>query len=267
MVGISRQTSIRIGDLTPAERAELEPQLVDIVVASYENAPRDVVAERVVFRSPDTRLLLLWSREGELAGFGSLGSVVHDVGSRKFRVIDSGIYAKPGTRGAIQRMALWGTAQTLRQIWANRGTGATICCVTEAVSPASYRAAANLLPEMHPRRDAEIPDEITELVVEVLNDRGMAPRNGDPWRVGIEEPVRFRDEARIQRFVERSTDPNVDFFVKRNPGYLEGDWLVVYIPISLKSTFTSAAIAIRQILQSTLKHKPRSARATETAST
>jgi hypothetical protein len=250
MVGISHQSTVRVGDLTPARRAELEPQLVDIVVASYANAPRDVVADQVVFRSPDARLLLLWGGD-KLLGFGSLGTVKYEVRGDKYCVIDAGVYVTPGTRGTMPRAASWGIVQSLRHMAANRGS--TMCCVAEAASPVSYRAAARLLPSMHPRSDSQVPAPIAELVDRVVEDRGFSLRDGDPWRVGIDAPIRFQDEARMKRFVARSEDPNVDFFVTRNPGYLRGDWLVVYIPIDAKSLATMAVTIGRQLLGAALR--------------
>ena len=92
-----------------------------------------------------------------------------------------------------------------------------------------------------PRPGAEIPPAVTALVAEVMARRDYQTVDGDPWRVRVGVPFAFRDETRVLRFIDRSRDPNVEFFVQRSPGFLKGEWLVVYVPFDLPGLARCAA--------------------------
>ncbi len=252
MPRITRQTNIRVGDLSARERAELGPRLVDIVTASFDNAPRDAVAEQFVFRTPDTHLSIIWSDETPV-GFVSMGTAEYEVRGERHCVFDTGAYVLPGVHRAMPRFAVWGTSRMLRELWTRRGLTSSL--VTEAASPASYTSGAAVFPSLHPRAGSTVSAEIEELVTQVIESRGFARRQDDPWRVGLETPLRFKDEARIKRFAEESTNPSVQFFLKRNPGYLRGDWLVIYVPMGLRTLATVAAAMGKQSLRNALGAK------------
>lgn len=248
-MAITRSKVVTVGALSEKEREELQPQLTAIFTQSFDFPDLDLVAKRVIFRSPQAQLKLLYNDTDEIVGFMSLSIEKIRASGRSHAVIDAGTYIKPGVRGAGNHMWRWGLSVVLQYKLKHPLT--PIVWIGELMSPVPYQRLTRWV-EVYPRRGVEAPASVEDIVTEVINQRGYEFLKQDVWRVCSDQPFGFRDPERIQRFVETSKDSDVEFFVERNPGYLRGDWLVAYAPFNLLhllKTFKSELSARLSVLQ------------------
>lgn len=222
--------------------------LVDIVQERFTGPDRRRIAKAILLRGPGTQLLLYRGPNDELLGFSAYVVERHEVDGRVYGVMDNGTYIKPHVRGVGPRAVAYCLKDTLT--FKLRNPRATLCFVGPAVSPAMYRLVHRYGASIHPRPGAAIPEPITTLVRQVMTKRGYWFVDDDPWRVQLRFPVRLRDEDRMRRFIERSKDPAVSFFVERNPGFFEGQWMVVYAPLGLGDLLRSTGSMIQATLRS-----------------
>lgn len=244
MTRILRKQKVVVGELSGPERDRIRDDLVDIVLERFVGPPREVVAERVIFRDPAAQLCLFYGRQDRILGFTSLGIRIYEVRGQQRGVFDAGAYFRAGT--AAPGLSAFGPAFTAACRFKLRHPRSPLCFIGEATGPAAYARATTMFRAVLPRRGHEPDDLTTELVEEVMRERGYLVVEGDPWRVRVGVPFGFRDEARIQRFVQRSRDEHVAYFVSRNPGYLAGQWLVVYVPLGGLDLALSFATLLRR---------------------
>lgn len=221
-------------------------ELVDIVQERFTGPGRGTIAKAVLLRGPGTRLLLYRGRDDELLGFSAYVVERHEVDGRVYGVMDNGTYIKPHVRGVGPRAVAYCLKDTLA--FKLRNPRAALCFIGQAVSPAMYRLVHRYGASIHPRPAVPIPEPITTLVRQVMTKRGYRFVDDDPWRVQLRFSVRLRDEDRMRRFIERSDDPAVTFFVERNPGFFEGQWMVVYAPLGLSDLLRATGSMMQTML-------------------
>lgn len=223
---VARVRFCEVHELSDDERAEIQRGAVAIFLGSFEFEDTEMFARRVIFRSPDSKLTLLYAERGELIAFFTMNITRVELDGRRHAVIHASGYSHPELRGAgtyaVRRLLTHALRFKLREPFT------PLCLVGEASTPAGYARMARHFPLLHPRRGVEPPRELTRLVTEVARERGFFPLEGDPWRVELGHPLRFRDPERLRRYAEGSAEDSVAFYLERNPGYLDNQWLVIY---------------------------------------
>lgn len=231
MAKIARVERMTDEELSSGRHEELVEALVDIVSESFLPPDRQTVRQRVLFRDPGSRFILYSDADGRLLGFCSYGLKRIEADGRTIAILDSGMYFKRGSRG-IGLRATWDAFVDVIG-FKLRHPMMPLYFVGAATTPAMYRLVCHFYPRIHPNRHDPPPDAVSALVAEAMKHKGYLLVDDDPWRVHIGAPVRLTDEDRIKRFVEHTDDPDVDFFLRRNPHYLEGNWLSIYAPITI----------------------------------
>jgi len=236
---VKRIRLVRVRDLSPSERETLGPALAAIVRQSFKTTDDFIVQEGVIFRGENATLRLFYGDDDRLLGFQSFEFVNFDVGGRTHTVVDAGAYMVPGVKGIGRSILRFSLSQVVK--FKLRHPSASLCYVGEVTSPVPYRRAM-ALPLVYPRRGSDIPSWTTDLVSQVMRVRGMLQVGNDPWRVSLPERVPIRRDEAIAHVAERdgANDPDVAYFVRRNPDYRAGDWLVMYVGYDWKHLCATA---------------------------
>ena len=228
---VVRTEVIRVGDLGGRRRERLGATLLDIFFERYTFEHPQIVLDKVVFRDPEVLLSILYDADDSVLGFMSMGFTRFELGDRPVDVMDAGMYVRKGVRGTGGMAVRWAVRTCIRRSLRLRRV--PLVYVGEATSPVSYARALREWPEVWPRQGVQPPAETTALVRQVMAARGFQTVDGDPWRVRVGLPFGFRDPERILATVRDAEDPALRWFVERNPGYLQGDWLALVVPYSL----------------------------------
>ncbi len=232
---IARCEILRFEALTARERAALAEPLIDIVQTWYAIDDRAFVAENVVFRQRGW-LMICYGVDDAVLGFNSIGVNRFRLGagagkSRYWMVVDSGIYVRPGVRGVrgrVQRFLLRSIIK-LRI----RHPLAPFVFVGLCANPVTYVLGATYFAVVHPRPGVAIPDRVTALVQDVMKARGVRSLHaGDPWIVALDQPVAMQAPERLEASAEMAQNADAIWYRQRNPHFMDGEWLVIYISLS-----------------------------------
>ena len=232
---IARCEILRFETLTARERASLTEPLIDIVQTWYAIDDRAFVAENVVFRQRGW-LMICYGADDAVLGFNSIGVSRIRLGagqekSRYWMVVDSGIYVRSGVRGVRSRVQRF----LLRSIIKLRIRHPLVPFVFVGLcaSPVTYVLGATYFAVVHPRPGVVIPHRVTALVQDVMKARGFRPvQADDPWIVALDEPVAMQAPERLEASVEMAQHADAIWYRQRNPHFMDGEWLVIYIPLS-----------------------------------
>ncbi|APR88066.1 hypothetical protein A7982_13415 [Minicystis rosea] len=224
---IARTRVVTLGELPAAERAALVEQLYAVYLANSNTLDR-AGFERVVLPSDEMRVALFLGRDGELAGFSAARIQRIVVNGREQAVFGAGVHILPAYRGG-SASAVFGLTEALR--FKLKNPRIPLSYVTTASNPAVYKLFARTLRRYFPRRDQETPAEVEAIVQAISQKRGVQWTGEDPWLartfVRPSRPERIRGSRALQN------DPDVAFYVARNPGFAEGDGsaLLVFVPL------------------------------------
>jgi hypothetical protein len=89
----------------------------------------------------------------------------------------------------------------------------------------TYRFLPVFWRKFHPRFDGPVPVEQRHLLDFLARERFGVQYDVENGIVRFAQPQRLRDNTNLIP-VGKAADPHVDFFLKRNPGYVTGDELV-----------------------------------------
>lgn len=244
---IVRQRGLCVASLDARARAELLGPLSNIVAYWFEGMSREEIAERLVFRAPGARLRLFYAEDGELVGFSSISVERLVVDGHRYAVFDIGTHLLPEVERAGASSSRAVLFEVLRMQL--RYPRYEPVLIGFSSTPSSYRLAHRQSPFLHPRPNVQIPARIETLAIEYSKRRGHRPRApADPWVVCPFASARVRRPDRIHGSERLAKDPHARFFTHRNPGWSEGDWLVVYIPLGLRYVLARDIPPLRRLM-------------------
>lgn len=226
-----RRTVVEVCHLGRNERSDLVDQLYAIYAESVAGLDRAAFAAEVM-GSADTRIALFVGEDSALVGFAyrRFDHVEHE--GRPQAVICAGVYFRRGTKGGAAG-GRFGLAEALRFKLRNPLT--PLAYLTRSASPAVYRLLAGTMPRAYPHPRAATPAEIDAIFRAVHARRGYETVGDSPWVVrSIAVPTQ---PGRLRHL---RGDPLVDYYVRQNPNFAQGDALLVWIPLDLANVVGAA---------------------------
>jgi len=182
--------------------------------------------------------------DGRLCGMGLLSVYSESHEGRPFRVLSTGaVCLEPSYRGlnAIHRAGLSRLAlERFRHPFSN------VYWYFDTFSYKSYLVLCRNVAEYWPRRDRPTPAWESG-VIEVLARR----HGGDAWNptVGIIRAQGRRLRRGVADVPPDGTDPDIEYFLDRNPGHAAGERLPCLCPLNARNVAAIAWTAIRRVVR------------------
>lgn len=244
---VARVESLRVEHITPARRAALSPALTAIVRERFDVERPEVIADYVVFRQPPATLDLLYNHRDQLIGFIASNLQEITVEGHQYTIFDAGMYVRAGVRGLGWLTYQRAISEPLRYKLRHRKR--RVVFVSAMLTPISYHRGCGW-PGLHPHADRKTPAQVEAVVRHAAHARGYQVVGNDPWQVNIGFRVTPRDPERLQRAIAAARDRHIEHYLQLNPSYLEGDWLMTYAPLDLKTIAQAICWSLpRQLLQ------------------
>ncbi len=210
-------------------RAELGPLLYAIFCDSYGDLAFETVTEEIVFRRGGS-LYLIRDASDSIVGFGTLSIDGVKVGWRTYSVLQGGVYMRRGVRGGgavfVRRACLALLRARLRHPLR------PLYAVFEFLTPYSYRLAERAFARVYPSRRRPTPPRVAALLNAAIDRRGLARVGDDPFVVSYPDPASHQRELSTPS-TSRDADPDVAFYLERNPRFAEGHILCGLVPLNL----------------------------------
>jgi hypothetical protein len=221
--------------LEPAQRGAL----LDRLYAVYSDTLHGYSLEEfdhLVFGADDVRLALFYGAGDELAGFSfaSIERIEH--AGRAHAVMGGGGFFRARYRGgAMASLFMLGQGLRVRV----REPYTPLAYLTRATTPAAYRRLALTMPRIYPSRRHQAPADVEAMVRALSLRRQYVPVSESPWVVRSAAP---HDPARLLRL---DHDLDVQFYLELNPGFAEGNSVLVWTCAEAADLASGFARALR----------------------
>ncbi|MEE6139716.1 hypothetical protein SKC41_25730 [Mycobacterium sp. 050128] len=218
---IVRRRYLRSQSLQPGQRAALVDRLYAIYSETMRGCTSDEFERLAVFGAGEVRLALFYGAQDELAGFCYASTEKIEHCGRIHAALCGGMFFRPGYHGGAS-----GALFLLREglITKLRNPRLRVGYMTRCTTAAVYRRFALTMPRLYPSRTTPTPAHVEALVRALGERRHYVPVGEGPWVVrGVGVP---RDVSRLRRL---DHEPDVRFYAELNPGFAEGDALVVWV--------------------------------------
>jgi hypothetical protein len=234
---IVRSEHLRSESLEPAQRRALVDRLYAIYSETMHGCTRDEFERLTVFGAGQVRVALFYGTQDELAGFSYASTEKIEYSGRTHAALCAGMFFRPGYRGGVSG-ALFLLREGLRTKLRDPRT--PLAYMTRCTTAAVYRRFALTMPRVYPSRMTQTPAEVDALVRALGARRRYRPIGENPWVVeGVGIP---RDVSRLRRLEH---EPDVQFYAELNPGFAEGDALVVWVHGDLTDLASGFVRALR----------------------
>lgn len=214
-----------LGQLDAAARAQLEGELFGLWSEFFHGLSREEFVATHLF--DDTRLLLTYGYDGELAGFANLNiSRLHDEG-KPHHVLHCGVFTRL-KYDAIRSLVWLAVGEVLRLRLRHPLT--PIAYVAVLTSPVAYRLFGWAGVRVYPAPNVVAPPHVERLLAALAEHRRLPVDPDDPWLVEFAVKQRNPKALKQSRCVRRS-DPHMDFFAQRAPKWDQGWSLLSWMPM------------------------------------
>lgn len=220
LIRLRRKT---FGALAADEREALIDRLYTIFSTYFAGHDRETFAQ-IALPTPETRLGLLYTAEGEIAGFASNYIQRLIIDGRPQAAMSASGFILPGYRGGTLA-AFFTLGEALR--FTLRHPTTPLGYLGAVHGPTVYQRFAYSFERIYPNRRDGFPPEIAEVAQIFSEGRGLPVEGPPPWvlSLGI-RPLRTAPLTPA-----RAKDPDVQYFCALNPGYTAGESLLVWIPL------------------------------------
>jgi len=222
--------------LQPAQRSALIDRCYAVYCATLRGCTRDEF-EAIVCGGGNVHFALFYGARDEFAGccYARIDRVEH--AGRMHAVLSAGVLFRPGYHAGASG-ALFLLRQVLRAKLRDPRT--PLAYMTRCTTPAVYRRLAKTMPRVYPSRNHEPPDDV-EALVRVFSARwGYVPVGESAW---IVQATGIPHDTTGLRRLEH--DPDVQWYLERNPRFDEGESLVVWTRAELPDIVVGFARALR----------------------
>jgi hypothetical protein len=216
---------LKSASLSPEQRSVVVDQFYDVYRESVRGYSREEF-EAKVFGPEEFRMALCYGPRGEFAGGVCARIERFEHRGRPHAVFCASVYFRLGYRGGAAS-ARFGLREALR--FKLRQPRTSLAYLTRSSSPAAYRLLASRMPRIYPSRKRATPAEVEALMLAHAARRPQyVPVGEDHWVVrSAATPCNASRLRKLER------DPDVRFYLQRNPRFADGEALLVWLPLDV----------------------------------
>ena len=225
---VARLRRVTWGEVAASERAGLVDDLYSIFREFFDDLDRDAFLQRYL-GDAHTRLALCHAEDGSLVGFSAASLSTIEVAGRSHMVFCAPVLVRLGYRAGAE-VAFFGLTEALSVKL--RNPRASLAYLSTTATPASYALFARTVRCFYPSPGTEAPADVLLAVARVRELRGLESVGGLPWVVQSGRPL---GADRIHTESSLRDDPHARWFESLSPRWLDGEALLVWIPLDLRN--------------------------------
>jgi hypothetical protein len=101
------------------------------------------------------------------------------------------------------------------------------------VNPFVFSELCRLVPVFFPMIERHTPETIQKIMDEIIDGNGHPRDDKCPYSVKV--PIQVKFNEKLLKRIFSSDDPNIEWYLKQNPGFLDKYGLLVVISVSFKN--------------------------------
>lgn len=230
MASLSRITCHAVHAMAPAAREALARELFAVHAQIFRGLGYEEFRDYVVERpSQRTWIYVKRNTTGAMVGYMAIHAFTMPLQSRMSTVIRLEAGTLRAARGHDLTM-VWGLIRLLR-VWL-AAPWRPFCIFAALTHPSSYTFLAHYAPAIWPHVDApRIPDTVQRQMEELAD--AFALERVDPADPSVRRVnwITIESEEELEHW-RTSRRPDTRFYIRANPGYVNGDGLVTFIPVT-----------------------------------
>ncbi len=241
-----RITSIKtfsIGTSFPSFLSSYLPEMRKIYHELFEVSEDYDLNNLLQHRGEHIKLGLFFDIQNRIRGFAIAGIQKVHLGDETHALFSAGAYSdlNISAGSAVVKFAL---TQSIK--YKLKNPSHKLAYLEEALSPAPYSLSSRALPECYPSPIKKTPSNIQEIIQCVYSKRGYMVSDANEW------VVRFPIKRKIKNYQKILNSKKFDdckyfkYYMKMNPDFINGDALLVFIPLSFKNILRSGLDLFRK---------------------
>lgn len=222
--------------------AELIETLYQVLCRVFRGYTKDYFVQHILHRAGETTVTVLYGENDEVAGFIAYGVEQHLIKGRTHAIFDGGVVVDLDYRGGGKELAMTAFQFALR--YKLQHPTHELGAFLKVTTPALYRLLAASGP-VFPHPEQTTPPAVKSLIEILAKRRGYERDEENPWLLPAPKKVDFlRDKC----FTKRKECPYESFFLSHAPHFLDGDIMLVYMPLDFASMTQSLLKTSKKML-------------------
>jgi hypothetical protein len=250
---IAGRRIVDLDAMAPGDRLALGHRLYRIHCQIFAGVSEDNFHANVIVPPADRNLVQLYlDSDGEMAGYCAVHRFRRRLRGREISVIRAEAGLRPEFRG--RGATYWfGITYALRLKLRHPLT--PVYYLGTLVHASSYHLFCKYFPWVYPAPGRPRPDDMRVLALSLIDsfDRPAV----DPADPLVRDVGWITLETPQESALNRQTDlPDVQYYLRRNPGYVNGHGLVVLVPLSLPNILGAVAARLWECLRHRIGRRP-----------
>lgn len=228
---VARIRTYALGKQFPSHLMPYLPRMREIYHQLFDVESDYDLNNLLKYRGEEIRLGMFFDKNNQLCGFAISGIHTVTVHGQTHALFSAGAYADLNYNAAssVVKFAL---TQSIR--YKLKHPYHKLAYLEEALTPAPYSLSSRILPECYPSPDKKAPPVINEIIQAIKQKRGYIFTDASEWVVRFSGKRRLKDYQRILNSKLRTTCRYYQHYFELNPNFINGDALLVYMPLSFK---------------------------------
>ena len=205
---------------------QLISNLYHFIASSYHLANQDELQDLIIQPKEQGKLIIFYGTNQEIAGFTRTIKQIIDLGKKQVFIYTAYIYLNPHY-SVPPNTENTGLTEAIKDKLANPQE--EIIYLAFANNPLIYKFISDLCDSIYPKPSQRVPDQIVAVINAFKKQTGWISTGNHPMVVNS-PLVSLRSQNTL--FVDEGCEL-IDFYLSTNPDYLQGNSLLVYIPVHL----------------------------------
>jgi hypothetical protein len=205
---------------------QITNNLYQFLARSYHLADQNEFLQLIIQPELSGELTILYGVNDEIAGFSRTYRQTVDLGKKLVTVYSAYIFLNPHFT-ATPTIESAGLTLAIKEKLANPQE--ELIYLAFANNPLTYKFIYQLSDSIYPKPDQRVPDQIISLINSFKKQYGWISTNNHPMIVNS-PLVQLRSQSTLD--IDESCELD-EFYLSTNPDYLQGNSLLVYMPLHL----------------------------------
>jgi hypothetical protein len=222
------------------------PRMREIYHSLFDVDSHYDLSNLLKFRGEQVLIGLFFGANNDLGGFAISGVQPVGVESKKYAIFSAGVYSDLSYKLGY-RLTWFAFKQAIQ--YKCKHPLHIQGYLQEALSPAPYRWSLLNTPECYPNPDKKTPDYIQSVIKEVAKERCYIRCDDTQFVVQFKTKRKLKHVAKLLNSKKMHLCKYFKHYVQLNPHFVQGDALLVYMPLTLKNIFLGSIKPILSMLK------------------
>lgn len=231
---IHRVITYHVGEKLPDCLAHELPRMQEIYQNLFDRGEPFDFNQLLKHRGKAISLGLFYGKNRELAAYAIAGVQLIRIDNKTYAIISAGIYSDL-KYNIGQNLAKFALMKSIKYKLAHPSH--RLGYLAEALNPASYSLAANILPQCYPHPFLKTPKNVFAIIKAVSGERNFIRDKESEFIVRFSPNIRTKNPGSLLLSPKGAQCHFYHYYLTLNPEFESGLALLTYMPLTLKNIF------------------------------